>query len=89
MHLTKSLTSVFATVVVGFALSALGYNEMPFYDTLPEWTFAWTDDTHGTIATDQAHGGWKIHVSREGSRKAWYVDCPSPFDPRGMILLVR
>lgn len=28
-------------------------------------------------------------VYREGSRKAWYVDCPSPFDPKGLILFVR
>ena len=72
MQLTKSLTSAFATVVAGSSLSAFGYNEMPFYDTLPEWTLEWTDSTHGTIATDQAHGGWKIHVSRDGSRYGGY-----------------
>ena len=40
-------------------------------------------DEAATIPAE-AHG-----VYREGSRKAWYVDCPSPFDPKGTVLFVR
>ena len=28
-------------------------------------------------------------VYREGARKAWFVDWPSPFDPKGLLLLLR
>lgn len=64
--------SALSALVAGGVLSALAYNEMPFYDTLPAWTLNWTDATHGTIATDAAHGGWKIHVARDDSRYGGY-----------------
>lgn len=65
-----SLGVAFVLTLGGGTLSSFAYEKLPLYETLPEWTLVWTDANHskGTIETDVAHGGWKIHVARAG----WY-----------------
>ena len=41
-------------------------------------------DAERALAPDGVTG-----VYREGARKAWFVDWPSPFDPKGLLLLLR
>ena len=41
-------------------------------------------DAERALAPDGVTG-----VYREGARKAWFVDWPSPFDPKGALLLLR
>lgn len=108
MRKIKLSALIFSAAIFGVALQVRAYEKLPLYETLPEWTLVWTDANHskGTIETDVAHGGWKIHVARadaeralapdgvtgvyrEGARKAWFVDTPSPFDPNGLLLLLR
>lgn len=41
-------------------------------------------DAERALAPDGVKG-----VYREGARKAWFVDTPSPFDPKGLLFLFR